>query len=120
MIALSVLGYLLGIVACYRAVADTYLVRETSARASLSYAAEHVATLWLTIVLVLGLRSLAGFLALFLPGIWLYIAWAVVYPVMLVEGTGGVAGAEALVPAGPDALVGDGRADGRVLHLGWL
>jgi hypothetical protein len=90
MIALSVLGYLLGIVACYRAVADTYLGRETSARASLSYAAERLgATLWLTIVLALGL--LAGFVALFLPGIWLYIAWAVVYPVMLVEGTGGVA-----------------------------
>ena len=90
MLALSVLGYLLGIVACYRAVADTYLGRETSARASLRYAADRLgATLWLTIVLGLGL--LAGFLALFLPGIWLYIAWAVVYPVMLVEGTGGVA-----------------------------
>ncbi len=90
MIALSVLGYLLGIVACYRAVADTYLGRETSARASLRFAGDRLgATLWLTIVLGLGL--LAGFLALFLPGIWLYIAWAVVYPVMLVEGTGGVA-----------------------------
>jgi hypothetical protein len=90
MLALSVLGYLLGIVACYRAIADTYLGRETSARASLSYAGNRLgATLWLTIVLALGL--LAGFLALFLPGIWLYIAWAVVYPVMLVEGTGGVA-----------------------------
>lgn len=90
MIALSVLGYLLGVVACYRAIADTYLGRETSARASLRYAGNRLgATLWLTIVLGLGL--LAGFLALFLPGIWLYIAWAVVYPVMLVEGTGGVA-----------------------------
>jgi hypothetical protein len=90
MLALSILGYLLGIVACYRAVADTYLGRETSARASLAYAGDRLAaTLWLTIVLALGL--LAGFLALFLPGIWLYIAWAVVYPVMLVEGIGGVA-----------------------------
>ena len=90
MLALSILGYLLGIVACYRAVADTYLGRETSARASLQYAGNRLgATLWLTIVLALGL--LAGFLALFLPGVWLYIAWAVVYPVMLVEGTGGVA-----------------------------
>jgi hypothetical protein len=90
MIALGILGYLLGIVACYRAVADTYLGRETSARASLRYAGNRLgATLWLTIVLGLGL--LAGFLALFLPGVWLYIAWAVVYPVMLVEGTGGVA-----------------------------
>jgi hypothetical protein len=89
-IALGFLGYLLGIVACYRAIADTYLGRETSARASLRYAGNRLgATLWLTIVLAIGL--LAGFLALFLPGVWLYIAWTVAYPVMLVEGTGGVA-----------------------------
>jgi hypothetical protein len=89
-IALSFLGYLLGTVACYRAIADTYLGRETSARASLRYAGGRLgATLWLTIVLALGL--LLGFLALFLPGIWLWIAWTVAYPVMLVEGTGGYA-----------------------------
>ncbi|MET0604682.1 MAG: glycerophosphoryl diester phosphodiesterase membrane domain-containing protein [Baekduia sp.] len=89
-IALGFLGYLLGIVACYRAIADTYLGRETSARASLRYAGDRLgATLWLTIVLGIGL--LAGFLAFLVPGVWLYIAWAVAYPVMLVEGTGGVA-----------------------------
>jgi hypothetical protein len=89
-LALSFLGYLLGTVACYRAIADTYLGRETSARASLRYAGGRLgATLWLTIVLVVGL--VLGFLALFLPGIWLYIAWTVAYPVMLVEGTGGFA-----------------------------
>jgi hypothetical protein len=90
MIALSFLGYLLGTVACYRAIADTYLGRETSARASLRFAGSRLgATLWLTIVLALGL--ILGFLAFVIPGIWLYIAWTVAYPVMLVEGTGGVA-----------------------------
>ncbi len=90
MIALSILGYLLGTVACYRAIADTYLGRETSAVASLRFASSRLgATLWLTIVLAFGL--VLGFIAFLVPGIWLYIAWAVVYPVMLVEGTGGVA-----------------------------
>jgi hypothetical protein len=90
MIALSFLGYLLGTVACYRAIADTYLGRETSARASLRYAGSRLgATLWLTIVLAIGL--LVGFMALLVPGVWLWVAWTVAYPVMLVEGSGGVA-----------------------------
>jgi hypothetical protein len=90
MFTLQILGYLLGTVACFRAIADTYLGRETDARGSLRYAGSRLgATLWLTIVLFLGL--LAGFLALILPGIWLSIAWSVAYPVMLVEATGGVA-----------------------------
>jgi hypothetical protein len=87
--ALGMLGYLLGTVACYRAIADTYLGRETDARQSLSYAGNRLgATLWLTIVLIVGLG--AGFVALILPGIWLLVAWSVAYPVMLVEGIGGV------------------------------
>jgi hypothetical protein len=87
-IALAFLSYLLGNVACYRAVADTYMGRETSARASLSFAAGRLgATLWLTILLFVGL--VAGFIALFVPGIWLVIAWSVALPVMLVEGKGG-------------------------------
>src|SRR5215218_3381235 len=88
MIALSILGYLLGTVACYRAIADTYLGRETSARSSLRYAGARLgATLLLTLVLAAGL--VLGFVAFFVPGVWLYIAWSVAYPVMLVEGTGG-------------------------------
>src|SRR4051812_38359580 len=88
-IALTFLSYLLGTVACYRAVSDTYLNRPTSARESLSYAAGRLgATLWLTIVFAVGI--LAGFVALILPGIWLSIAWSVAFPVMLVEGVGGV------------------------------
>jgi Membrane domain of glycerophosphoryl diester phosphodiesterase len=87
-LALTFLSYLLGTVACYRAVSDTYLNRQTSARESLSFAAERLGpTLWLTIVYLVGIS--AGFVALILPGVWLWVAWAVAYPVMLVEGTGG-------------------------------
>jgi hypothetical protein len=87
--ALGFLSYLLGTVACYRAVADTYRGRETSARASLAFAADRLgATLWLTILLVVGVS--AGLILFLVPGLWLAIAWAVAYPVMLVEGTGGI------------------------------
>jgi hypothetical protein len=87
-LALTFLSYLIGNVACYRAISDTYLGRPTSARASLSFAASRMgATLWLTILLVIGL--ILAFVALFLPFIWLLIAWSVALPVMLVEGRGG-------------------------------
>jgi Membrane domain of glycerophosphoryl diester phosphodiesterase len=88
-IALSFLGYLLGTVACYRAIADAYLGRPTGARETLSFAGTRLgATLWLTIVYAVGL--ILAFLALILPFFWLAVAWAVAYPVMLVEGTGGI------------------------------
>jgi hypothetical protein len=88
-LALSFLGYLLGTVACYQAVADAYLGRTSTATDSLRFAGRRLGpTLWLTIVLVIGL--FAGFVALIVPGIWLMVAWTVAYPVMLVEGTGGV------------------------------
>jgi len=88
-IALMILGYLFGTVACYRLVADAYLGRETSAAASLRFAGERLgATLWLGIVLVAGI--VAGFFAFILPGIWLAVTWSVAYPAMIVEGTGGL------------------------------
>jgi hypothetical protein len=89
-LALTMLSYLLGTVACYRAVADTYLGRETDVRASLAFAVSRMgATLWLSILLVAGL--VAAFVALVVPGIWLAVAWSVAVPVMLVEGLGGTA-----------------------------
>jgi hypothetical protein len=87
---LGVAGYLIGTVACYRAIADSYLGRPTSARESLRFAARRMGTtLWLTIVLVVGLCL--AFIALVIPGIWLMVAWSVAIPVMLVEGRGGFA-----------------------------
>lgn len=89
-LALTFLGYLLGTVACYRAIADTYLGRETSAGASLRFAGDRLgAALWLGIVLAVGVAI--GLLAFIVPGIWLAVAWSVAFPAMLVEGTGGLA-----------------------------
>jgi hypothetical protein len=81
---LSLIGYILGTVACYRIIADAYLGETSDVRESLRFAAERAgATLWLTILLVLGL--IGAFIALIVPGIWLLIAWSVAFPVMLVE-----------------------------------
>ncbi|MCW2995370.1 MAG: hypothetical protein JWQ18_2865, partial [Conexibacter sp.] len=88
-IALAFLAYLLGTVACYRAIADAYLGKASGARESLGYATNRLgATLWLTIVLCAGL--FLALIAIIIPFFWLAIAWSVAYPVMLVEGTGGV------------------------------
>ncbi|HMJ35760.1 MAG TPA: hypothetical protein VK501_17785 [Baekduia sp.] len=87
---LSVLGYLIGTVACYRAIADSYLGRRSSAADSLRFAARRLgATLWLTILLVVGL--VCALFALVVPAIWLAIAWSVAIPALLVEGRGGAA-----------------------------
>jgi hypothetical protein len=88
-LALMILGYLFGTVACYRLIADTYLGRATSAAESLRFATERLgSTLWLGIVLIAGV--VAGLFAFVVPGIWLAVAWSVAYPAMLVEGTGGL------------------------------
>jgi hypothetical protein len=85
---LSLLSYLLGTVACYRVIADTYLGREATAAESLRFAGRRAgATVWLSILLGLGL--VGGLILLVIPGVWLAIAWVVAFPVMLVEGTGG-------------------------------
>lgn len=86
---LGFLGYLLGTVACYGAIANQYLGRAVTPKESLRYASDRFgAILWLTIILGIGL--VFAFLALIVPGIWLTVAWSVAYPAMLVERTNGV------------------------------
>jgi hypothetical protein len=87
---LGLLGYLIGTVACYRAIADSYLGRDTTAEESLRFAARHAGrTLLLTILFVILL--IPAFVALVLPGIWLTVAWSAAIPALLVEGLGGPA-----------------------------
>jgi hypothetical protein len=86
---LGLVGNLVGTVACYRAVADSYLGRETTPGDSLRFASRRaLPTLWLTILYVVLL--IPAFFFFLVPGIWLLIAWSVAVPVLLVEGHGGI------------------------------
>jgi hypothetical protein len=74
--------------ACLKAVSDTYLGTETDWRASLRFGFRRLGSLlWLT--LIHGVIVLVGFVACIVPGVWLYVAWSVAVPVLLIEGTRG-------------------------------
>jgi hypothetical protein len=84
----SVLIGLLTTAACVKAVSDAYLDRPLDARASLRFALRRLGSLlWLEIIttVLLGL----AFVALVIPGIWLYAAWSVATPALLIEGCRG-------------------------------
>jgi hypothetical protein len=75
---------------CFRAIALAYLGEPTDWRSSLSYALQHAPSLlWLTLLYILGVGL--GTLLFVFPGIWLYVAWALAMPALLVEGLRGPA-----------------------------
>ena len=85
----GVIAGLLVTAACVKAVSDVYLDQPTGFRPSLGFALRRLPSLlWLTVLLavLLGL----GFIALIIPGIYLYTAWAVATPVLLIEGRKGM------------------------------
>ncbi len=74
--------------ACFRAIAQAYLGESADWRESLRFATRHVPSLLLlTLLYVLGVGL--GTVLFIAPGVWLYIAWAVALPVLLVEGLRG-------------------------------
>jgi hypothetical protein len=76
--------------ATVKAVSDAYLGSTPSVRDSLRFAARRIGSLfWLYLVLAIGLT--VAFICLFVPAIWLYVAWSVATPVLLIEGLGGTA-----------------------------
>jgi hypothetical protein len=87
----GILGWLANLLvtaACVKAVSDTYLDQPTSTGASLRFAVRRLGSLvWMDILLGLGL--VLAFVALIVPGIWLYAAWAVATPALLIEGKRG-------------------------------
>jgi hypothetical protein len=91
---LDLTGVLIGVLttaACVKAVSDVYLDQPTGIGVSLRFALRRLASLlWLEIMTFV-LLALA-FVALVIPGIWLYAAWAVAVPALLIEGRRGWGG----------------------------
>jgi hypothetical protein len=87
-VVLGLLASTLSTGACFKGVGDAYLGERPSAKASLGYALRHMhSIIWVT---VLGwILALLGFVACILPGIWLYVSFAVAVPVLLTEGLRG-------------------------------
>jgi hypothetical protein len=73
--------------ACVKAVSDIYLDQPTSIGGSLRFALRRLfSVVWLQIVMTIGL--ILGFVALIIPGIYLYAAWSVAVPGLLIERRG--------------------------------
>jgi hypothetical protein len=96
-LALSALGAttILGIVAntvatgaSFKAVADAYLGEQPTWRSSLRFAFARLhSILWIT--LLGGIATVVGFVLCVVPGVYLWIAFAVAVPVLLTEGVKG-------------------------------
>jgi hypothetical protein len=90
-VVISLLGGLLSLFvagAAFRAVSEAYMGHDPSIKASLRFALTRVfPLLWLYILL--GLGVLLGFICLVIPGIILYVLWAVAVPALMVEGLRG-------------------------------
>lgn len=86
-IGVSILGFLatqLATAANLKVVSGAYLGSEPDWRESLQFARQHLGPLiWLSIVYFLGLG--VGFLLCIAPAVYLYAAWAVATPVLLLE-----------------------------------
>ncbi len=84
---LSALGILFATAACFKAIADAWLGAEPDARRSLAFALRQMPRLvWLAIVWFCGLAI--AFVALFVPGVWLTVAWSLAVPALLFERAG--------------------------------
>ncbi len=84
----SVMSSTLAQAACFKTVGDTYLGTDSDWRASLRFGFSKFWRL-LGLIVLHGLLLVIAFAACIVPGIWLYAAWSVAVPVLLIEGTGG-------------------------------
>jgi hypothetical protein len=86
----QVLGLVMGVLvtaACVKAVSDIYLDRSPQVGASLRFALRRLPALLVIFVLQL-VGLIIAFVALIIPGIWLYASWSVQTPALMLEGLG--------------------------------
>jgi hypothetical protein len=87
---LTVILTTLAAAACFHAVSSVYLGESPTVGGSLAFAASRLLpVIGLSILYFIGI--IPAFIALFIPGIWLSVAWSVSYPALLSEGIGPVA-----------------------------
>jgi hypothetical protein len=87
LLVVELLGTWLTTAACVKAVSDLYLGQPTDFAASLRFAARRLLPyLAMQVLYLLGL--MLAFIALIVPGIWLYAAWSVSVPALLIERLG--------------------------------
>jgi len=73
---------------CFKAVSDAYLGERPAVGPSLRFVGRRLpAVAWVTLLFYVGL--IPAFILLFVPGIWLGIAWIVAVPALLLEGCRG-------------------------------
>lgn len=88
LVVVGVVSSTLAQAACFKTVGDTYLGTESDWRGSLRFGFSRFwSLLWL--IVLHGVLLLIAFLACIAPGVWLYAAWSVAIPVLLIEHTGG-------------------------------
>jgi hypothetical protein len=88
---LTFLGILLATAACFKAVADAWLGAEPEAGRSLGFALRRLPRLvWL--VIIASCCLVPAFIAFFIPGVWLSIAWSLAVPALLFERIGAFKG----------------------------
>jgi hypothetical protein len=87
----AILGFVLtafATAACFKAVSDAYLGAKPDWRESLRFArARFASVLWVTCLV--GLGVVLGLFAFIIPGIWLYVGWAMAVPALLFAGVKG-------------------------------
>jgi hypothetical protein len=88
LIVLALVSSTLATGACFKAVSDAYLGERPTWLGSLRFALRRVHSIfWVTVLG--GFLAFLGLIACIIPGIWLYVSFAVAVPVLLTEGVRG-------------------------------